>query len=82
MLWKRQKICYNLGLNTYIEYSGGKGYHVWLFFEEWIATRYANLLQDIILSKQKANDPRLCVECFPNKARVKEDKIGQGIKLP
>lgn len=77
-----QKICYNLGLNTYIEYSGGKGYHVWLFFEEWIATRYANLLQDIILSKQKANDPRLCVECFPNKARVKEDKIGQGIKLP
>ncbi len=77
-----QKICHNLGLNTYIEYSGGKGYHVWLFFEEWIATRYANLLQDIILSKQKANDPHLCVECFPNKTRVKEDKIGQGIKLP
>ena len=42
-----QKICYNLGLNTYIEYSGGKGYHVWLFFKEWIATRYANLLQGI-----------------------------------
>jgi len=77
-----QRICHNLGLNAYIEYSGGKGYHVWLFFEEWIATRYANLLQDIILSKQKTNDSRLCVECFPNKTRVRENKIGQGIKLP
>lgn len=77
-----KKICHNLGLNTYIEYSGGKGYHVWLFFEEWIATRYANLMQDIILSKQETKDTRLCVECFPNKTRMKEDKVGQGIKLP
>lgn len=77
-----QKICRNLGLTTYIEYSGGKGYHIWLFFDEWITTRYVNLLQDIILAKQKNCETRLRVECFPNKTRVQAGKIGQGIKLP
>ncbi len=77
-----QKICQNLGLATYLEYSGGRGYHIWLFFEEWIAARYANLLQDIILAKQGKYEARLSVECFPNKTRVKGEKVGQGIKLP
>ncbi len=77
-----QKICRNLGLTAYVEYSGGRGYHVWIFFEEWIAVRYANLLQDIVLAKQQSYEAHLGVECFPNKTRVKGDKIGQGLKLP
>lgn len=77
-----QKICQNMGLVAYLEYSGGRGYHIWVFFEEWIATRYANLLQDIIMTKQKYYEPRLCVECFPNKTRIKGEKVGQGLKLP
>lgn len=77
-----QKICRQSGLTTYIEYSGYKGYHVWLFFDEWIAVRYVNLLQDVILARLSNGDIRIQVECFPNKTRIRDDKIRQGVKLP
>ncbi len=77
-----QKICQQSGLTTYIEYSGYKGYHVWLFFDEWIAVRYVNLLQDVILVKLPQGDSRIQVECFPNKTRLHNDKTGQSVKLP
>lgn len=79
---KIQKICQQSGLTTYIEYSGYKGYHVWLFFDEWIAVRYVNLLQDVILSKLPHSDSKIQVECFPNKTRLRNDKTGQSVKLP
>ncbi len=41
----------HMGLWGYIEFSGYRGYHVWIFFEEWIPVRYANLLSDIIAER-------------------------------
>ena len=75
------KVLRQMGLTGYIEYSGNRGYHVWLFFAEWIQTRYANMLSDIIEKKlKKEND--ISVEFFPNKTRLKAGKFGQVIKLP
>ena len=35
-----QRTLRELGLRTYIEFSGYRGYHVWLLFLEWIPLRY------------------------------------------
>ncbi|MCD8148457.1 MAG: hypothetical protein LUE92_02615 [Clostridiales bacterium] len=43
-----RKILKHLGLKTYLEDTGFRGYHVWLFFEEWIPVRYINLLSDYV----------------------------------
>lgn len=70
-----------LGLNGYIEYSGCRGYHVWIFFGEWVPTRYVNMLSEILDEKIKKNDA-VAVEYFPNKTRIKEGKYGQAVKVP
>ncbi len=78
-----KKILKTLGICSYIEYSGCRGYHVWTFFTEWIPVRYVNMLTDIIESKMKPiEQEEICVEFFPNKTRVKADKFGQVLKLP
>lgn len=78
-----KKILKTLGICSYIEYSGCRGYHVWIFFTEWIPVRYVNMLTDIIESKMKTiGQEDICVEFFPNKTRVKADKFGQVMKLP
>lgn len=78
-----KKILKNLGICSYIEYSGCRGYHVWIFFTEWIPVRYVNMLADIIENKIKTKgEEEICIEFFPNKTRVKADKFGQVMKLP
>lgn len=37
-----------LGLKCYIEDTGHRGYHIWLFFGEWIPVRYIHMLADYI----------------------------------
>ena len=34
------------GLISYLEFSGCRGYHLWIFFREWIPVRYVNLLEE------------------------------------
>lgn len=74
----------HLGLNGYLEYSGCRGYHIWIFFEEWIPVRYANFLSDIIEEKAGKlwKNNGIQVEYFPNKARLRNGKKGQHLKLP
>ena len=78
---KIQNLYRQMGLTAYIEYSGNRGYHVWLFFTEWIPTRYANMLGDIIEKKLEA-DNEISIEFFPNKTRIKPGKFGQVLKIP
>lgn len=69
------------GMKAYIEYSGYRGYHVWLFFDSWISVRYVNMLEDIVL--EHIEIPQDCtVEVIPNKTHLKPGKFGQAIKIP
>ncbi len=76
-----KNILNHLGLISYIEYSGCRGYHVWVFCNEWIPTRYANMLWEI-LDRKIESDDKLSVEYFPNRTRIKAGKYGQAIKVP
>ncbi len=69
------------GMKSYIEYSGYRGYHVWLFFDAWISVRYANMLEDIVLENIEI-PPDCTVEVIPNKTHLKPGKFGQAIKMP
>lgn len=77
------EILKQIGIHAYIEYSGYRGYHIWVFFKEWIAVKYVNLLQDIIISKAGKNEEEgIILEYFPNKTKIKENQFGQTMKLP
>lgn len=69
------------GIKGYIEYSGCRGYHVWLIFTEWIPVRYANMFCDL-LDRKVEKDDDITLEYFPNKTKVRPGKYGQCIKLP
>lgn len=77
------QILARFGIKGYVEFSGYRGYHIWVFFSEWISVRYVNLLQDVVLSKAYNEEiDGINLECFPNKTKVKESQLGQMIKLP
>ena len=72
------------GIDAGYEFSGIRGYHIWVFFDNWIPVRYINLLSDILEEeiKQKIEHDDITIEYFPNKSRVKPGHPGQCIKLP
>ncbi|MDE7417435.1 MAG: hypothetical protein K2N44_14240 [Lachnospiraceae bacterium] len=78
-----RKILKGLGIYSYAEYSGCRGYHIWIFFTEWVPVRYVNMLSDVIESKMATKkQDEICIEFFPNKTKVKAERFGQVIKLP
>lgn len=77
------KILHSFGMQGYVEFSGYRGYHVWVFFTEWLPVRYSNMLSDLIEAKlSSSEEDGICIEYFPNKTRLKLGKYGQAIKLP
>lgn len=81
---KMVKELQHMGLNGHIEFSGYRGYHVWIFFEEWIPVRYALLLSDVIADfmAPELKDGDIQIEYFPNKTRMIKGRRGQCIKMP
>ena len=79
-----------LGLTGYCEFSGYRGYHVWIFFSEWIPVRYVYSLEEVIAAKvknlleegTKEAPSANTIEFFPWKSRRKTKEPGQAIKLP
>jgi hypothetical protein len=72
----------NLNIPAYMEYSGWKGRHFWLFFDKPIrAAIVKNFLKEIC---NKAGSPPqgLNREIFPKQDAVTEDGLGSLVKLP
>ena len=76
-----QAVIRKMGMESYIENSGYRGYHVWLFLNGWIRTQYANMFQEAVI-RQLNLENDINVECFPNRSKVKDGKMGQLIKIP
>lgn len=85
--WQIRKLLLKMGLDSLAEFSGFRGYHLWIFFQEWISVTNIHPLTECILSQIEKTIPQeirqdLNVEVFPNKTRVTAQKFGQCIKLP
>ena len=76
------QLCANLKINAYIEDSGYKGRHVWIFFTEPQPARDVILLGKKILQTAGAPPTGLHREIFPNQARVSTKALGPMVKLP
>lgn len=83
----------SLGIPAYIEFSGGRGYHVWIFLEEAIPGKYAVLFgekttlkaNDLLLQERHRTDPETgeggkVHEFFPK--QEEREIYGNLIKLP
>lgn len=76
------KLLEQMGIRGYVENSGYRGYHVWVFFTEWIPVRYVMMLEEALEDKLAEQDQDISIEFFPNKARIRGGSLGQSIKLP
>lgn len=76
------KILKRMGVTGYIEDSGFRGYHVWVFFTEWIPVRYLNQFTDCVIKEWNGIQDDIVLEVFPDSSRIRPGKFGQRVKLP
>lgn len=76
------KILQRMGMIGYIEDSGFRGYHVWVFFTGWIPVRYINRFTECVQKELGDSGDGITMEVFPNSARIRAGKFGQKIRLP
>ena len=69
-------------LPAYIEDSGWKGRHVWIFFDSPVPAAAARRLARLVIETTRPPPPEVTVEVFPKQSRVKPQKLGNLIKLP
>lgn len=74
--------CASLEIPAYIEDSGHKGRHVWIFLDDPVPAKTAKNLARFILSKTEGIPTQIQVEVFPKQTFVKEDGLGNLIKIP
>ena len=62
-----------------VEFSGNKGYHIWLFYEKPIEASKAKKLGETIVRLAEVKHE---IEVFPKQEQVFEDNYGNPIKIP
>jgi len=73
----------SVGLTGYIEDSGHKGRHVWVFFNEPVPAKPVRRLGLALVEHSGAtSENNITVEVFPRQTRVKQGGLGNLIKLP
>jgi group II intron reverse transcriptase/maturase len=70
------------GLPVYLEESGSKGRHCWIFFSGPIPAGEAHQLGKLLVVKAGAVNKGISCEVFPKQERVSPDALGSLIKLP
>ncbi len=67
---------------VYLEDSGHKGRHCWIFFNQPIPAKMARKFAVSFASGLTGFPPDVNLEIFPKQTRLKEDGLGNLIKLP
>jgi len=71
-----------LGLPVYVESSGHKGCHLWLFFDEPMSAPIVRKFANSVLKRVGPPSPEIHWEVFPKQDSVREGQLGNLIKLP
>ncbi len=75
-------ICASLGVLAYIEDSGYKGRHVWIFLKQGVQAHKAKKFANYIISKLGMLPKEINIELFPKQTFVKSGGLGNLVKLP
>lgn len=71
------------GVHSLIEFSGNKGYHLWVFFDKEIDAGSVKDWMQKLFKDMKAADPAFDWEIFPKQAKLDEIKgLGNLVKAP
>ncbi|MBM3269816.1 MAG: tetratricopeptide repeat protein [Candidatus Sericytochromatia bacterium] len=74
--------CAALEIPAFIEDSGSKGRHVWVFFDRPVPAAWALRLAHLIRSGMPELPAEVAVEVFPKQAKIKGNGLGNLIKIP
>ena len=69
-------------LPVYLEDSGFKGRHAWIFLDTPVPAGVAKKAGDLLVSQLGPLPPEITVEVFPKQTSVKKGGLGNLIKLP
>lgn len=69
-------------LEALYEFSGHKGYHVWLFFEEEVSASLAKGIAQKLAAQFELGSYPLALEIFPKQTRLTQSGLGNLVKLP
>ena len=69
-------------LPAYLEDSGFKGRHVWIFLQEPVPAGVARKCAELLAARLLPLPPEITLEVFPKQAHVKPGSLGNLIKLP
>lgn len=75
-------ICASGDITAYLEDSGFKGYHVWIFLESPVPAGVAKKCADLLVAQLAPMPQDITVEVFPKQTTVKSGGLGNLIKLP
>ena len=75
------RFLYRVGIPFRVEFSGNKGYHVWIFFDSPVPTHKAYDLGQSVLVRVEV-DPALAVEVFPKHRSINDAAVGNALKMP
>ena len=76
------EISESLGLFPLAEFSGGKGYHFWFFFEPPVQARQARQVLTGIVNRLKGDVSCFELEVFPKQDTISGKGLGNLVKLP
>ncbi len=73
-----------LYLPSYLEFSGSKGYHVWLFFKNFLSARIVKRAMSLILEEflKDLKTEIVKIEIFPKQSKIEDGGLGNLVKLP
>ena len=69
------------GSESYIEFSGYKGYHVWFFFDKPVQAKSGRKFVNFLINEHRFK-PHINVEIFPKENKLNPNAVGSLIKLP
>lgn len=72
----------SLEIPAYLEDSGHKGRHVWVFTDSPTPSKPAKTFAETALNKSGVDFDGISVEVFPKQTKIREDGLGNLIKLP
>ena len=76
------KVLEEAGFKVHLEFSGRKGYHIWLFFDEPVPAKDVRCTLLALESKFYPKNGNIHWEIFPKQDHVDKNKFGNLIKLP
>ncbi|HQF67521.1 MAG TPA: CRISPR-associated primase-polymerase type A1 [Candidatus Cloacimonadota bacterium] len=67
---------------SHTEFSGYKGYHVWILLEEKISASFARMFAQRIAAQVSLDGLPIHIEIFPKQTKISSSSYGNLVKLP